>query len=330
MTVAEKIAYIRNSREMSSKEFADRIGIPVSELESLEAGESQPDENIITAISCAFDLSRYYFDNLGEIGGTVSYNSAAVPHAYVPVKADKKAVFVRNGLKMYILPRILFLIIAFVISMPLLFIRLADGNFSLSEFFVMGDATYHFSFLISLPFAYFCYKKAFSSLGKNDWAKKSVYAFIAFESATVGLITSAFTCLRDILTDTVGIKMKYVNMPVLLLTAAFCSMAVITALFFFERMTQDEKDEQIGRKFVKGFTAVILCGVICAVLNFFVLGVHSPYPAVMQAVRIVAVAYGFYLNSDSKQFSSPIFGKVLPIVLITALILTSFASGREY
>lgn len=330
MNTADKIRKIRTDNGLTRQEFADRIGITVSNVEAIERGEVIPDEKFIASICLQFGLSKYDFDNLGEITGAVSCSPVTVTYASVPVKTNKKSIFVRNGLKMYILPRILFFIIAFVISMPLIFIRMADGNFSMSEFFVMGDATYHFSFLISLPFAYFCYKSAFSYLKKKEFAKKSVYAFIVFESGIVGLITSAFTCVRDILTNTVGIKIKYVNMPVLILTAAFCSMSVITALFFFERMSQEEKNAQINRKFVTGSTAVILCGVVCAVLNFFVVGVHSPYPAVMQAVRIIAIAYGFYLNSDTKKLSSAVFSKVLPVVILLTLILTSFASANEY
>ena len=53
-----KIGIIRTTHNLSLEEFADKTGVTVEDLEKLESGEEMPDENTISRICEAFEVSR--------------------------------------------------------------------------------------------------------------------------------------------------------------------------------------------------------------------------------------------------------------------------------
>lgn len=358
MTIAEKIIDLRIRSGMTQKQFAEKAGLDLEQLKAVENGERLPDEDMRVTISQAFELSAHEltpdvseqedYDRQSELeNDTVDTKLPYNPFfregngdgafgAGTAVVADKTRLFRNAGIKICFIPAIIAGVIQALLSSASIAVFANNQDVRTIVFSINTLIVVVISFVLNLFFAKKYYLKAFTDLGKADFAKRSFPLFFAIRYALTGLLSYAIntpTRYRNLpsVTQNSGVEemtsalLQFVLVTVTLIVGTVLSIIVIISLLhLFDKFSQE--GAQIENKYFTGYI-LIACAAVAVIIISIILGkAPTVSAAVSLAVELAVTVFVLYLIKHRERLSDEKILRTLPIIAVSILFLL-FVAG---
>lgn len=364
MTIAEKIIDLRIRSGMTQEQFAEKASLDLEQLKAVENGERLPDEDMRVAISQAFELSAHEltpdvseqedYDRQSEqendtVDTKLPYNpffregnGDGAFGAGTAVVADKTRLFRNAGIKICFIP----LIIVSVIQGLLSFASIAIyntffygniQNVKVNLFSIGSLIVTVISLVLDLFFAKKYYLKAFTDLGKADFAKRSFPLFFAVQYALTSLLSYAINAPTryhntpagpqyydlDGMTSTM---LHFVLLTVTLIVGTVLSIIVIISLLhLFDKFSQE--GTQIENKYFTGYILIACAAVAVLIISIIFGKAPTVLTAVRLAVELAVTVFALYLIKHREKLSDEKILRTLPIIAIVIVFLLLVAGS---
>lgn len=358
MTIAEKIIDLRIRSGMTQEQFAEKAGLDLEQLKAVENGERLPDEDMRVAISQAFELSAHEltpdvseqedYDRQSELeNDTVDTKLPYNPFfregngdgafgAGTAVVADKTRLFRNAGIKIFFIPAIIAGVIQALLSSASIAVFANNQDAQQIFFSINALIVVVVSLVLDLYFAKKYYLKAFTDLGKADYAKRSFPLFFAVQYALTSLLSYAIntpTRYRNLpsvtqnysVEDMTSALLQLVLVTVTLIVGTVLSILVIISLLhLFDRFSQE--DAQIENKYFTGYILVACAAVAVLIISIILGKAPTVLTAVRLAVELAVTVFALYLIKHRERLSDEKILRTLPIIAVSLLFLL-FVAG---
>ena len=353
MTIAEKIIDLRIRSGMTQEQFAEKAGLDLGQLKAVENGERLPDEDMRVAISQAFELSAHEltpdvseqedYDRQSELeNDTVDTKLPYNPFfregngdgafgAGTAVVTNKNKLFRNAGIKICFIPMIIAGVIQALLSSASIAVFANNQDVRTIVFSINTLIVVVISFVLNLFFAKKYYLKAFTDLGKADFAKRSFPLFFAILYALTSLLSYVInntpTRYRDLptgppyfLEEMTSAMLQLVLVTVTLIVGTVLSIIVIISLLhLFDKFSQE--GTQIENKYFTGYI-LIACAAVAVLIISIILGkAPTALTAVSLAVELAVTVFALYLIKHREKLSEEKILRTLPITAIAILCL---------
>lgn len=353
MTIAEKIIDLRIRSGMTQEQFAEKAGLDLEQLKAVENGERLPDEDMRVAISQAFELSAHEltpdvseqedYDRQSELeNDTVDTKLPYNPFfregngdgafgAGTAVVADKTRLFRNAGIKIFFIPMIIAGVIQALLSSASIAVFANNQDAEQIFFSINALIVVVVSLVLDLYFAKKYYLKAFSDLGKADFAKRSFPLFFAVQYALTSLLSYAIntpTRYRNTpagpqyydLDGMTSTMLHFVLLTVTLIVGTVLAIKVtVSLLHLFDKFSQE--GAQIENKYFTGYI-LIACAALAVIIISIILGkAPTVSAAVSLAVELAVTVFALYLIKHRERLSEEKILRTLPIIAVSILFL---------
>ncbi len=358
MTVKDKIIDLRIRSGMTQEQFAEKAGLDLEQLKAVENGERLPDEDMRVAISQAFELSAHEltpdvseqedYDRQSEqendtVDTKLPYNpffregnGDGAFGAGTAVVADKTRLFRNAGIKIFFIPAIIAGVIQAMLSSASIAVFANNQDVRTIVFSINALIVTVISLVLDLFFAKKYYLKAFTDLGKADFAKRSFPLFFAVQYALTSLLSYAIntpTRYRDLptvppyfLEEMTSALLQLVLVTVTLIVGTVLSILVIISLLhLFDKFSQE--GAQIENKYFTGYI-LVACAAVAVLIISIILGKAPPVlTAVRLAVELAVTVFALYLIKHREKLSDEKILRTMPIIAVSLLFLLLVAGS---